>query len=54
MPIVKPMKTQEKSLSPAPGFIVAGKMTTDDDLHPLFSNWNRFKSTGCGEKGVRK
>ncbi len=54
MPIVKPMKTQEKFLSSAPGFIVAGKMTTDDDFHPLFSDQFRFKPTGWSENGGRK
>jgi hypothetical protein len=48
------MKTRDKSLSSAPGFIVARKMTTNDDSFPLFSDKFSSKSTGCGEKGGQK
>ncbi len=36
MAIFKPMKSQEKSLTPVPGFIVAGTMTTNDDFRRPF------------------
>ncbi len=54
MPIVKPLKPQEKSLGPAPGFIVAGTMTTNDDFRRPFSDQFHSQSMAWGEKGGQK
>ena len=51
---VKPLKTQEKSLGPAPGFIVAGTRTTDDDFRRPSPDKFRSQSMAWGEKGGRK
>jgi hypothetical protein len=54
MPIANPLKPQEKSLSPGPGFIVAGAMTTNDDFSDPISGKFRSRSNAWGGKGGRK
>ena len=54
MSLSKSTKTLEKYLGPAPGFIVAGRMTTNDDFRRPFSDKFRYRSTCYREKGAQK